>query len=384
MLIGLSFLGFISLGLPDGLLGVAWPSMRQSFGTPLDALGALLLTTAAGYLLSSLSSGWVLDRLGVGGLLALSGFLTAVGLLGYAIAPAWWLMVWLGLLAGMGAGAIDAGLNTYAAIHHSPRFLNWLHASYGLGAAGGPAIMMAVLGAGQPWRLGYLIVGLLQALLGTCFLLTSPRWRMPEPAVRPLPDSPEPAADLVSTLRLPLVWLSVALFLVYTGIEASAGQWSYTLFTEGRSAAPQVAGLWVSIYWGSLAGGRVLFGFLANRVDPVWLLRAAMLGVLSGSALVWLNPSETLAFLGLGLMGLASAPIFPSLISTTPQRLGPERAGVVVGFQVGAASLGIALLPGLAGLLAERLSLEIIPPSLVLASLLMLALHEALAGRSSG
>src|ERR671933_436507 len=124
-LIGLSFLGFISLGLPDGLLGVAWPSIRQSLGVPLDALGALLLTTAAGYLLSSLSSGWVLDRLGLGRLLALSGFLTALGLLGYAIAPAWWVMVCLGLLAGMGAGAIDAGLNTYAAIHHSPRFLNW-------------------------------------------------------------------------------------------------------------------------------------------------------------------------------------------------------------------------------------------------------------------
>src|SRR5215212_8916981 len=185
----LVFVGFISLGLPDGLLGVAWPSIRQTFGLPIDALGALFLTTVCGYLAASLTSGWVVRRIGVGLLLALSGFATGACLLTFALAPTWAVVVSVGVLAGLGGGAIDAGLNSYVALSHSPRLLSWLHACFGLGAATGPAIMSAVLEAGHPWRLGYAIVGAGQLLLGLCFLLTRGQWQVaadltPQPPLR--------------------------------------------------------------------------------------------------------------------------------------------------------------------------------------------------------
>jgi fucose permease len=374
-LVVLMFLGFVSLGLPDGLLGVAWPSIRQSFGTSLDALGALFITFTIGYLVSSVSSGRVVARLGVGLLLAISSLLTGVALLGYAIAPAWWTLVLLGFVAGTGAGAIDAGLNVYAAAHYSRRFLNWLHASYGLGAALGPLIMMAVLSSGYSWRWGYASVALAQGLLGLCFLLTTNRWGMADVEQPPA----DPSGKTRSSLTMPIAWLGIILFFVYVGIEVSAGQWSYSLFTESRSVAPSAAGFWVSIYWASLSVGRLVFGFVANRVPISTLLRVTMLGVLCGAAMISLNASETLSFLGLGLMGLASAPIFPALISGTPSRVGQERSADVIGFQVGAASLGGALMPGLAGVLADRFSLEIVGPFLLVAAIAMVALHEAVA-----
>jgi fucose permease len=164
LLVALAYAAFVSLGLPDGLTGVAWPSIRTTFGLPLNALGALATTAMIGYLVSSFSSGRMLARLGVGGLLALSCLATAISLLGYGSAPLWGVMVGLGLLAGLGAGAIDAGLNTYAAENFSPRTVNWLHASFGLGAATGPMVMSSVISAGQSWRLGYLIVGVAQLI----------------------------------------------------------------------------------------------------------------------------------------------------------------------------------------------------------------------------
>ncbi len=407
----LAFLGFISLGLPDGLLGVAWPSMRETFGTSLDALGALLITVTTGYLLSSISSGRVVARTGIGLLLALSSFLTAAALLGYALAPVWSLVVLLGLLAGAGAGAVDAGVNAYAAVHYSRRFLSLLHASFGLGAALGPVIMMSVLSNGHVWRWGYAAVGLLQIALGICFLLTARQWGTmsevtpgpprssrqrapPAPAAKPgcrggsctpemtpLRRVPRGSRRSREFSTLPIVWLSIALFFVYTGIEATGGQWSYTLFTEGRGVAPGLAGLSISAYWGGLMAGRVLFGLVANQIQVTRLLRIGMVGVLCGVTVIWLDLAEGLSLVGLALVGFFAAPIFPSLIASTPERIGPERAASVVGFQVGAASLGIGLLPALAGVLAERFGLESIPAFLVLAAVGMVLLHEWLARR---
>jgi fucose permease len=173
------------------------------------------------------------------------------------------------------------------------------------------------------------------------------------------------------------IWLSIFLFLVYTGIETAAGQWAYTLFVEGRGISAQAASIGVSVYWGMLALGRVLSGLIADRVAPATLTRWSMAGMLAGAALIWLNLADWLSFVGLGLMGLAAASVFPSLIGVTPARFGTDRAATIIGFQVGAAALGIAGLPALAGVLAARQGLEIIPVLLVIASAGMIALHEA-------
>lgn len=402
-LLVLVFAGFVSLGLPDGLLGVAWPSIRQTFGLPLDALGALFLTTVGGYLAASLTSGWVVRRIGVGMLLALSALATSASLLTFALAPGWELVVLAGILAGLGGGAIDAGLNSYVALAHSPRLLSWLHACFGVGAATGPAIMLAVLDAGQPWRVGYAVVGAGQILLGLCFLLTRRQWQVapdlaPQPplllagqgetdASAPPPREAvgvgDPMVGLMeepgegATHWPPAVWLSIVLFLVYTGIETAAGQWAYTLFVEGRGVSAQAAGFGVSAYWGALAIGRVLAGLVANRAAPAMLTRWSMVGMLVGAVLLWLDLAAWLSFAGLVVMGLAAAPVFPSLIGVTPLRFGAGRAPTVIGFQVGAAALGIAGLPALSGVLAARIGLEVIPILLVVASAGMVALHEA-------
>jgi fucose permease len=381
LLIGLAYLSFISLGLPDGLNGVAWPSIRAYFQLPLDALGQLLVMFTAGYLVSSFSSGRLLSLMSVGTLLALSCLATGVSLLGYAIAPAWWVMVALGLLAGLGAGAIDAGLNTFAATQFSARTINWLHASYGLGAAIGPLLMTSLLSAGQLWQRGYVIVGGWQLLLAACFAYTRSRWPRTE---QPAADSTSKSIALTTSLKLPAVWLSILVFFVYCSIEATAGAWAYTLFTEARGAATTTAGMWVGIYWGALTVGRLLAGFVANLLPAQQLLRLTMIGIVIGAVGLWLNPIDTIklpnlgGYLGLALMGLAEAAVFPTLIAATPARLGTEHTTNGVGFQIAAAVLGLSLGPTLAGELAHRYGLESIGPMLFVSALILLTLHEAL------
>jgi fucose permease len=358
------------------LLGVAWPSVRAFFHVPLDALGALLVMFTTGYLLSSCMSGWLLARLSVGALLALSCLATALSLLGYASTPWWWLMAAFAGLCGLGAGAIDAGLNTYAATQFSARMVNWLHACYGIGASSSPLLMTRVLDAQYPWQWGYVIVGLGQLLLAACFGLTLPWWSA---APRPTAAATCPLTSTWSTLRLPVVWLSIAVFCVCTGIEAAAGTWAYSLLTEARGVSTMVAGLWVSIYWGSLTVGRLLAGLVAPCVSVSRLLRLCLLGIALSATLLWLDLASLLNFWGLALMGLSCAPIFPSLITTTPERLGTAHTANGIGLQIAAAVLGQALLPSCIGILARHYDLEIVAPMLQLIAVLLLwVLYEVL------
>ncbi|MBS1807077.1 MAG: MFS transporter [Acidobacteria bacterium] len=372
----LAFAGFISIGLPDGLLGVAWPSMRAFFHLPLDALGSLLVSYTIGYLCSSFSSGRLLRRFSVGVLLALSCLVTGVSLIGYATTGLWWIVILLGSLAGLGAGAIDAGLNTFAATHFSHRTVNWLHAFYGVGAFSGPLLMTKVLDAGRPWQLGYAIVGGGQLALALCFGVTLRLWQSDQG------DSANPEeithAPTNTTLRLPVVWLSIAVFFAYTGIEAAAGAWAFTLFTEARGISMMLAGTWVSLYWGSLTAGRIGAALITNRISPHRLLRSCIVGQIIGAMLLWGDWSRLSSFLGLALIGLASAPIFPSLIATTPTRLGPQHTANAVGFQIAAAVLGQSLIPALIGFIAQAWGLTIIPTALLIFISLLLLLHEGL------
>jgi fucose permease len=285
-LIILSYIAFIALGMPDGLLGVAWPSIRVSFSIPLDAMGMLLFASTTGYLVSSFSSGYLISRLGVGRMLAGSCTLTGVGLIGYTLVPEWWMMVLLGTVAGLGAGAIDAGLNTYVAANFGEGLMQWLHASYGIGVMLGPIIMTVALTRLNSWRAGYITVGLFQLGLAACFVLTLPMWRqqaVPAEAERPksLTDYETP---LGATLRQPRVWLSMLLFFLYTGTEFTLGLWTYTLLTEGRGIAPQAAGLLAGSYWATFTMGRVLAGLYARRVGANTLVQGSLIGALLGQA----------------------------------------------------------------------------------------------------
>lgn len=376
MLLPIVLVAFVSLGLPDGVLGVAWPSIRRAFGLPPGQIGALLATAMAGYLLSSFCSGALVARLGIGRLLLWSSALMVANCLAYALAPAWSVMVAAGLLAGLGAGAIDAGINTFAAARFSPRLVSWLHACYGVGAMLGPVLMTSVVTSGLGWRWGYAIIGLLLAAMSVSFLMTGHLWNVP----RAQPGTPaserEPPARLLATLARPRAWLNIALFFLYTGLEVSAAHWTYSLFTEARGVDPSVAGTWVAVYWAGLTAGRVLCGSVASRLSADALLRTGTIGALGGTLVIWWNPVPGSGVLGQAVLGLTLAPIYPTLIAETPGRLGPSHAASAIGFQVAAAYLGTAAIPGLTGLLAGRAGLGVIGPCLVAAAAALLLLHE--------
>lgn len=379
--LALASLGFVSLGLPEGMLGVAWPSIRASFHLPLEALGVLIASFAAGYFVSSAVSGRVIGRLGIGTLLAVSCGLTGTCLIGYALAPSWSTMVALAAFLGVGAGTIDSGLNTYAAVAHGPRTLNWMHAAFGLGAAVGPLIMTAILSSGLAWNAGYAVVAVAQLGLAAGYWLTRRQFagRAADHRVRAEPRLPSRSSS--SLLRSPLLWLGLALFFVYCGMEAGTGQWSFSLFTLSREMPAALAGALVSAYWASLTLGRVVFGALVPKISSERLLRGCMLLCILAAGLLWAN-IPVVSWLALAVMGLAFAPIFPILIAETPARLGHAQAANAIGLQVAAAVAGGAALPALLGVLAARVSLEVLCPALLVAGVAQLVLHEVLTRRT--
>lgn len=376
VLLALAFIAFTSLGLPDGLLGVSWPSIRQDFHVPLDNLGLVIAIATAGYLCASFCSGMVLRLLPLGTVLALSTFAAAVALLGFALAPTWWVILILSFIAGLGGGAVDAGLNSYGAKHFTPRALNWMHAFFGLGTTTGPMIVTAVLGSGLVWQVSYFIVGLAQLALAITFYVTRGYWQQ-EPKIDDASQAATAHAPALETLRRPVVWFGMLIFFFYCGVELATAQWSYSVLTLSRGVPETTAGFIVSLYWGSLMVGRILFGFIANRVPLIMTLRLCIIGSIIGALLFWRDPSLSFSVLGLMMIGFFFAPIFASLISLTPKRVGEGHANSAIGFQVAAAALGAASLTGFAGILASSLGLEIIGLAIFAAAILLLIFYEA-------
>jgi fucose permease len=400
-LIVLAYIAFISLGLPDGLLGVAWPSIRASFGRPLDSLGIILIASTAGYLTSSFSSGKLIQWLGVGRVLALSCAATGLGLIGYSLASTWAMMIPLAMVAGLGAGAIDAGLNTYVAAHFGAGLMQWLHASYGIGVMLGPIIMTLSLAYAGTWRAGYALVGAAQLLLAASFALTLRKWEDgadrgaagegPTIAAPYVTEEPVRLTDYktttAETLRRPAVWLSLLIFFLYTGLEVTLGVWSYSLLTEARGIPPGQAGLWTGSFWAVFSLGRSVAGLWAKRVGVRALVGGSLLFALGGALLLWWNPVAVASLVAVVIIGFAIAPVFPGLVSGTAARVGARYAANTIGMQIGAAGLSAALIPSLAGILARRTSLEIIPAFLVLLIVVLLmcyAVSIRWEGRNAG
>jgi fucose permease len=357
----IALLAFMSLGLPDGVLGVAWPSLRRSFALPMSELGVLLWAAALGYLVSSVASGALVARIGLGHTLVVSSAATGASALGYALAPHWGMVVASAAVAGLGAGAIDAGVNAFAAARLSPRWTTWLHASYGIGAALGPLVTGAILALTSSWRAAYAAIGLVLAPITVAFALTANRWTAKPNPTRPGPGEP----SIIDALRRPAVLASTVPFFVYAGLEVGAGQWAYSWLVEGRHVPAGLGAAWLAVYWGSLTTGRVALGALTSRVTTETLLRTSLVAVPVGILVLWAGVGPAAGAGGLLLLGLALAPIFPLLIAATPDRVGPHYATHAIGFQVAAFYMGSAALPGVAGLLAHRFGLDTLGPFLL-------------------
>lgn len=376
LLLIIAYIGFISIGLPDTLVGVAWPSVRTAFDLRQSAVALIFLGAGCGYFVSSFSVGKLLNAVGVGLLLAASSALVALSAVGYGLAPLWALFAACSLLYGLGSGAIDAGLNHYVAHHFSVRHMNWLHACWSLGATLGPLIMTAAIASSGGWRAGYLTVAAILACLSLLLAATRHRWDQPGDAQAA--EKTAVSVGIVETLRHPMVQLQIVLFFFYTGLEASVGQWSFTLLAESRRVQAESAGLFVTTYWASIGVGRVLFGMAAERLGIDRLIRLSTLMALVGTILLASNRSELLSAAALALIGLGLAAIYPSMMMRTPQRLGTSLSAHAIGFQVSAAMLGTAALPSLIGLLAEKFGLESVAGAAVGMAVVLVLLHEAL------
>lgn len=378
----LAYIAFLMLGLPTGLLGVAWPTMRADFALPLDAMGLLLISSTVGYSLASFFIARLIKRFGIGSLLIFSSLASAVALFGYPLAPAWSVIVGIGALAGFGSGVLDAGVNTYLAAEYQESEMQWLHAFFGIGATLSPIIMTASLSQFVSWRPGYIFVGTLMVMMGGAFRLTYSAWKAPQPASETVPASEAAGPGLMDyqtslwkSLLQPQTWVGILLFLLYTGAELTLGNWTYTLFTEGRGISPQIAGIWAGGFWATFTVGRILGGLFVHRVRLNTLMVSAMSLALVGAVLFWWNPLPLVGVLGVFVAGFAMAPIFAGLISSTRQRVGEHHAANTIGIQISAAGLGGAVLPALAGFLARRISLEAIPVMLAVSLLGMLILY---------
>lgn len=370
-----TYAGFVLLGLPDGLLGVAWPSMQRMYGVPLEAFGLLLLPMTLGYMITSALSGRLIAWRGMGPYLLIGSVVRTLGLLGFAIAPSWNTLLVASLVFGIGNGSVDTGYNTFVASNYSAGRLSWLHACFGLGATFGPLIMTAILTASLGWQTGYLLVAIFQGIMTLLVIGFYRQWTLPGNGTDDTSDIP--SASAWATLRLPAVLLAIVVFFLYTGVEITGGNWTFTLWTEGRGISETVAGTWISIYWGSLTVGRIVTGLVVDRLGAMRILRWSLMGVVIGAALVMVQSFPVVSFLGLALVGFAEASIFPTMIAIVPERFGAAHAPNVIGFQIGAAGLGYALVPGLAGVMAARIGLEIVGPYMAVVGLLMWVFFEA-------
>ena len=357
LLLPIIYLGYISLGLPDGTLGVAWPQMHRALALPVGLAGtlALVVTLFAGC--SAFFSGAILPRFGTGPVVFVSCALTGFGLLLIAQTQNLGWMLAAAVPLGFGAGAVDTGLNGYVARHYSSRHMNWLHACWGIGATSGPLLMTYALGTALGWRLGYGIIATVQLGLALLFLLTLRLWDT-QPAATLGQSAPgeaktaHPAAQANSEAG----WLSAAVFTLYVATEATAGLWAATILVESRGMAQATAGLCTTAYYGSITGGRILSGFVADRWGNRRLVTFGLGLALLGAVLFTQATTPALALAALVLLGLGFAPVYPCMMHEVPKRFAPEAVFKVIARQSFASYIGGALLPAAAGWVATQLS----------------------------
>ena len=377
-LLGLVYLSFISIGLPDGMLGVAWPAMRLQMDQPLAAVGAITMTMTACSAAASLLAGAVVQRIGTGAVVAGSCLLTALGLLGFAVAPSFGWLVALAIPLGVGAGAVDASLNHFVSAHYSSRHMNWLHGFWGVGATTGPLVMGAALASEGGWTAGARSIGLMQLGLALVLFATVSLWsretaQAPEDAEQP----DQPSADLDPP---PLaMWLAPLCFLFYVSAEMGTGLWAASILVTDRGLAAGDASVWVSLYFGAITVGRFAVGLVANRIGNRRLVRLGIVVAMAG-ALLFALPGifGALSPVGLVIMGLGCAPIFPSLMHETARRFPPEVVRQLIGRQMTCAYAGSSVVPAAFGLMAAWAGLQTVMPVVVVLLLVLLLVTSRL------
>lgn len=365
------YLAYVSLGLPDTLLGAAWPAMREELGTGLGTAGAVSFVISLGTVTSSLLGSRLLSRFGTGKVAFFSVLSTALSLFGFSCSHSLILLLVMAFPLGLGAGAVDAGLNNFVALHYKPRHMNFLHCFWGLGAMSGPVIMSFWIAGGNRWGMGYRTVAFVQFFLVLLLGLSLPLWKRSEPERLKSREAREKPLGNLAALKLPGVKLGLMAFFCYCSLELSAGLWSSSYLVEKRGVPAGDAALCTSLFYGGIAGGRFLAGLLSERLSSRLMIRAGQSLCALGAFLLLLPLPLPATVSGMALFGLGCAPLYPAMLQETPGRFGREASQTVMGLQMAVAYFGSTVMPPLLGLLAQYTSVSVFPWFLLIAIGLM-------------
>ncbi len=359
LLLAVIYLSFVSLGLPDALLGSAWPSMYGPFGVPVSFAGIISMIIALGTVVSSLQSGRLTHRFGTGRVTAASVGLTALALMGFSLSGSFWQLCLWAVPYGLGAGAVDAALNNYVALHYASRHMSWLHCMWGLGASIGPHIIGYALAGGSPWNTGYRWIALMQVGLSAVLFLTLPLWRTSrEERGGHAPPAPLSLGEIV---RIPGAKAVMVTFFCYCALEQTAMLWASSYLVLHRGIPAETAAGFAGLFCIGIAAGRGLSGFLTLRLDDSQMIRLGQSVIVLGIAAVLLPFGQDITLAGLILIGLGCAPIYPSVIHSTPDHFGADRSQAVIGVEMASAYVGTCLMPPLFGLIAAHIHVALFP-----------------------
>lgn len=389
LLLAVIYVAFISLGLPDAMLGAAWPSMSQDLGAPLSWAGGISMVISAGTIVSALLSDRMTLRFGAGKVTAVSVGLTAAALAGFSIAPNYWVLMAFAIPYGLGAGGVDAALNNYVAIHYESKHMSWLHAMWGLGMLTGPYVMGYALGHGQGWGWGYRYISIIQIVLTALLIASLPLWKQRKATVAEHSGQSDESAESVPATRKPLGIRGVLrirgakeilmMFFCYCAAEQTAMLWASSYMVLGNGIDKTTAAMWASFFGIGITAGRVLSGFLTMRFGDPIMIRIGQSVMFLGLIVLFVPlPAHAGTIAGLMLVGLGCAPIYPCVIHSTPDYFGEDKSQAIVGMQMAFAYTGSMLMPPLFGLLAQNISVALFPWFLLACLAVMVIMHESL------
>lgn len=376
LLLALIYVSFISLGLPDSLLGSAWPQMQESLGVSLSLGGVISFLITASTILSSLMSHRVIQRFGTGGVTMCSVAMTALALLGFSLSNSFFALCLWAIPSGLGAGSVDAALNNFVALHCKAKHMSWLHCFWGIGATGGPYIMGLCLSRGMGWQAGYRTISFLQMALTLILLLSLPLWKKQElplsggETVRP--QTPQWG----KLLKRPGVKAALTAFFFYSALELTTGLWGSSYMVAVRGISAETAAKWISLFYLGITAGRFFSGFLTLRFSDDAMVRLGECTAIVGILLILLPLHNLFLCLGLILTGLGCAPIYPSLLHATPQRFGKSLSQSLMGTQMAISYLGSTTMPPVSGFLSEKISMGLYPVLLLVFALMLTILTE--------